>query len=185
MPSVFLISDPHFGHGNICNFLDHNGGKLRPFSNALEMDEAIVSNWNKVVSPKDKVYVLGDIAMGKKHIVTVGRCNGTKVLIKGNHDRERLNDYAPFFKDIRSCHVLSGLILSHIPIHPSSLERFGCNVHGHTHSRKVLKDNGEIDPRYFNICVEHTNYTPILLEDLRTKIIEQGGSVTLAPKRTS
>jgi len=42
MGKVFLVSDTHFGHNNICNFTTDSGEKLRPWESAAEMDEAMV-----------------------------------------------------------------------------------------------------------------------------------------------
>ena len=40
MPSVFLVSDTHFGHSGVCRFMRNDGvSKLRPFDNPDEMDE--------------------------------------------------------------------------------------------------------------------------------------------------
>ena len=76
----------------------------------------------------------------------------------------------------RAYHVLNGMIFSHVPVHVSSLERFGCNIHGHLHAHRVM-DGDKIDPRYFNASVECIDFAPILFEDLQKKIIEQGGQV--------
>lgn len=77
---------------------------------------------------------------------------------------------------------MSGLILSHVPVHPDSIERFGCNVHGHLHFRRVMKDD-KIDSRYFNVSVECIDFAPISLEELRARIIEQGGGVEMKKSR--
>ena len=63
MSATWLISDPHFGHANICRFLNDDGSKLRPWDTPEEMDEVLVSNWNSVVRPKDRVYCLGDVVL--------------------------------------------------------------------------------------------------------------------------
>lgn len=64
---------------------------MRPFTSTEEMDETMVDNWNRVVRPQDKVYHLGDIAMSKRPLHAImPRLNGEKVLIKGNHDIEKL-----------------------------------------------------------------------------------------------
>lgn len=178
MQNVFLVSDTHFGHANICKFTNEDGSPLRPWDDVNEMDEDMVRFWNEIVRPNDKVYHLGDLVINDRHLKTIERLNGTKVLIKGNHDTAKLSKYVPLFKDVRSYHVLKGLIFSHIPIHEDSLNRFGCNVHGHLHGGLVKKD-GIIDTRYFNVCVEHTNFRPILLEDVKTRILEQGGEIGL------
>lgn len=178
---VFLVSDTHFGHENICKFTTDSGEKLRPWNNASEMDEAMIQYWNETVGESDKVYHLGDVVISKKNLQTLSKLNGKKILIRGNHDIFEAKDYLEYFKDIRGCHVTGGMIFSHIPIHEESLARFSINVHGHLHSRRVLK-NGEIDPRYFSVCVEQIGFKPIQLEDLYERIKSQGGDFVLKPK---
>jgi len=195
MPAVFLVSDTHFGHAGVCHFMRNDGvTKLRPWDNPEEMDEEMVKRWNETVRPNDKVYHLGDVVINRKALKTLARLNGEKVLIKGNHDIFKLEDYAPYFKDVRGYHVMNGMILSHIPLHESALYRFGTNIHGHTHSNRVMKtvsvektapydprpftvQEEVIDPRYYCVCVEQTDFRPILFEDAIKKIQEQGGTV--------
>lgn len=182
MPSVFLTSDTHFGHMGVCKFMRNDGvTKLRPWSNPDEMDEEMVKRWNERVKPTDKVYHLGDVVINRKALNIMHRLNGDKVLIKGNHDIFKLEDYTAHFRDIRSYHVMNGLILSHIPLHTSTLYRFGCNIHGHLHANRVMRSNGYgrevVDERYYNVCVENTDFAPILFEDVLKCIKEQGGEV--------
>ena len=169
MPNVFLISDTHFLHSNFLTFKKADGSFVRPFSSVEEVDELMRSNWNRVVSKGDKVYHLGDVAMNKRGLQLMDGLNGSKVLIKGNHDREEIGQYLKYFRDIRAVHVLADCILSHIPVHVDQLSRFKRNLHGHLHHLRVQSYNdgdhsGEPDPRYRNVCVEHINYTPIPLE---------------------
>ena len=163
MGKILLTSDTHWGHANILTFKRDDGTPLRPFSSREEMDETMVDNWNKVVGPNDKIYLLGDVGFKNATFFEgiFSRLNGTKVLIKGNHDQLKLSVYMKYFKDIRAVHQLDKIILSHIPIHPESIGRWRGNIHGHTHVNKLS------DHRYFNVCVEHTNYTPIDFEEIR------------------
>jgi len=178
MPATFIISDTHFGHENACTkFKRQDGSPLRPFSCAEECDEHMVKVWNERVRPNDKVYHLGDVVIAKRHLQTLSRLNGDKVLIKGNHDIFKLEEYTAHFRDIRAYHVLNGMIMSHVPVHPFSLERFGANIHGHLHANRVLDHEGKIDPRYFNASVECIDFAPILFEDVLKRITEQGGHV--------
>tara|TARA_R110000868_G_scaffold396963_2_gene669407 strand:+ start:563 stop:1162 length:600 start_codon:yes stop_codon:yes gene_type:complete len=192
MPTAFLYSDPHFSHAGICQFFRADGvTKLRPFENATEMDEYLIERFNATVSSRDKVYFLGDIVINKKALDAVmPRLNGDKVLIRGNHDIYKLKDYSKYFRDVRGYHIQDGMILSHIPIHPDSLGRFGTNIHGHLHEKRVRKAKGinyptgeiiysetEIDPRYHCVCVEQTDFAPILFEDVIKRIETQGGKV--------
>lgn len=136
------------------------------------MNEHMIAQHNKVVKPQDRVYMLGDFCFHKRDLAVLSRMNGRKVLIKGNHDKLDLKDYLPYFDDIRGCHQFDGMILSHIPIHPDSLGRWGTNVHGHTHANVVYKGGTKIpDPRYYCVCVEQLDdYTPISLEQLKQNI---------------
>ena len=183
MPSVFLVSDTHFGHAGVCRFTQNDGvTKLRPWTDPDEMDEAMVKMWNETVKPTDKVYHLGDVVINRKAMGIMRRLNGDKVLIRGNHDIFRDDEYREHFRELRAYHVMNGMILSHIPLHPESLGRFGVNIHGHTHSNRVMmsKHAGAtpvIDPRYHCVCVEQTDFRPILFEDVMKKITAEGGEI--------
>ena len=186
MPSVFLVSDTHFGHKGVCHFTRTDGvTKLRPWDTPEEMDEAMVRAWNERVGPKDKVYHLGDVVINRKSLATMSRLNGDKVLIRGNHDIFPDDEYRKYFRELRAYHVMNGMILSHIPIHEESLGRFGVNIHGHLHANRVMKAgpaagefvNKVVDPRYHCVCVEHTDFAPILFEDVQKRIVEEGGEI--------
>jgi calcineurin-like phosphoesterase family protein len=190
MPTTFLVSDTHFGHEKTCTvFTKQDGSLLRPFSCAEEMDEFMIKAWNERVRPNDKVYHLGDVVINRKFLHILGRLNGDKVLIRGNHDIFKLEDYTKYFRDIRGYHVMNGMIFSHVPVHPESLARFGCNVHGHLHANRVMKIVGvdvktgelkygnEIDNRYHCVCVEQTGFAPISLEEVNVRILNEGGHI--------
>ena len=190
MPAVFLVSDTHFGHSGVCHFTRNDGvTKLRPYDTPEEMDEDMVCRWNERVGPRDKVYHLGDAVINRKALKTLGRLNGDKVLIRGNHDIFRDAEYRTYFRELRAYHVMDGMILSHIPLHSDSLGRFGTNIHGHLHANRVRKARGvdartgeilysdEIDPRYHCVCVEQTDFAPILFEDVIKRIKAEGGHI--------
>lgn len=190
MPATFLVSDTHFGHAGVCRFTEADGvTKIRPWTDPHEMDEAMIQRWNDVVRPGDKVYHLGDVVINRKALPTLARLNGDKVLIRGNHDIFRDDEYRTYFRELRAYHVLNGMILSHIPLHEASLGRFGTNIHGHLHTGRVKKARGvdartgtvlysdENDVRYHCVCVEQTGFAPILLEDVYKRILAEGGKV--------
>jgi calcineurin-like phosphoesterase family protein len=185
MSNTFLVSDWHLSHVGATKFLNDDGSKMRPFDTVEEMDEALVERHNSVVGPKDKVYVLGDCAINRRGLHHIGRLNGDKVLIKGNHDIFRLEEYTPYFRDIRGYHVMDKLLLAHIPIHPACLERYRGQVHGHLHTYamkhswtvggpKGEKKYAEEDHRYFSVCVERINFTPIPFEKVNDIFKERG-----------
>lgn len=175
MTDTWFIGDLHLGHKNIITFDDNNGKKIRPFKTLEEHDETLIDNINKLVNPKDRLYMLGDVVINRKALPMLSRINGRKKLIKGNHDIFKLKDYTPYFEDISAYRIYkdAGIICSHIPVHTSQLEfRFKLNVHGHTHSNNVQKtvtaysgigecDDEVDDTRYLNICPEHTDFKPV------------------------
>lgn len=168
MSNIFLCSDHHLGHSNILTFKREDGTPLRDFANITDHDEYIIAQHNSVVRQHDKVYFLGDVVMSHKWLPLLGRMNGDKVLIKGNHDIAKLSQYTPYFRDIRGFHQFDGFALSHIPIHPECLGRWGINIHGHLHYRRLQ------DARYFNVSMECLDdYKPISLEQIKKLTHEQ------------
>jgi len=172
MSTCWLISDTHFGHNNIYRFSDKHGDRMRGWAdNAATGDEIMVEAWNSVVRPKDRVYHLGDVAIPRAALRILGRLNGRKVLIRGNHDMFKLKDYTEHFDDIRGMWKLDTYILTHAPIHPCSIPPWcTANVHGHVH-RGTLPDS-----RYRNVSVEVLDgQRPISFDDIRK---ERGAVVT-------
>lgn len=184
MANTWFVGDLHLGHEGMVRFTDMEGKKIRPFKTVEEHDEALIYNINSKVNPQDRLYFLGDVVINRRHLGQIGRINGRKKLIKGNHDIFKLKDYAPYFKDIVAYRIYPklGVIMSHIPIHPNQLEfRFKWNVHGHLHSNFITKEAivatgiGEMlervpDERYINICPEHTAFLPVSMDDIITRI---------------
>ena len=178
MGNRFLISDTHFGHTNTWEkFTLADGSPLRPFTSTEEMDETMVDNWNRVVRPQDTVYHLGDVVIARRHLETVKRLNGRKILIRGNHDIFKDKDYYEAgFEQIHGVRVfVDQFILSHIPLHPDCVgERFKRNVHGHLHGNRIMRWHGDAtgnawqspDPRYLSVCVEQINFTPVSFDDV-------------------
>lgn len=171
MARTYVISDYHFSHWGVCKFMNPDGTKLRPWDSPDQMDRDLIDFTNEIVNENDKIYFLGDLCINRRglHVVSGLKCKNL-ILIKGNHDIFKLEDYTPYFRDVRSCHVMNKTILTHIPVHKSQLERFTLNIHGHTHWHEVLDEKGKKDLRYYNVCVEKTNYRPVDIE----KIYEYG-----------
>jgi calcineurin-like phosphoesterase family protein len=182
MANIFFISDTHFGHEKTCTtFKRNDGSPLRPFANAQEMDEEMVRRWNEVVRPDDKVYHLGDVVIGVKHLPTLARLNGNKRLVRGNHDIFKTSQYLEYFKHIYGVRVLEDMVLSHVPLHRESItQRWGTNVHGHLHANLVTMaspyserdEDRNPDPLYCNVSVEQIDYRPIEFSELRTRIAQ-------------
>ncbi len=161
MPELFTISDLHLGHENILKFLDDDGMRVRDFPSISAMHVRIVEAWNSVVTPKDKVYVLGDVAMRKDALPILGLLNGKKALIRGNHDTFSLNAYRPYFYEVYGVRQIDRIWFTHVPMWEGSVgeARVKGNVHGHLHTNTINHR------RYRNVCVEQVDYTPVTFDD--------------------
>ena len=114
---IYFTSDLHLGHNNIIRLCN------RPFASLEEMDEALIGNWNRVVTNGDTVYVIGDLMfrMQAHPAEVLQHLKGKKHLVLGNHDKSWLNkvDTACFFKSVeRYVEISDGkhkLALCHYP----------------------------------------------------------------------
>ena len=151
MSRVFFISDPHFGHKNLQDL------RGKP---SEEIDDLIITNWNKTVSKRDTVYLLGDITMEKPKLIQyyLSQLSGDIRVVGGNHD---LKNTSLVLQEmgipIMGCLEYKGFICTHIPIHPSELHGYyRGNIHGHIHNLSI-----DLGSEYFNVTCEHINYIPI------------------------
>ncbi len=109
---IYLTSDTHFHHKNICRGTTewvgdgeiHGVQRTRDFKTLEEMDEMLISNINAVVNEDDELYHLGDWSFGgidqiwnfRKRI----KCKNIH-LIYGNHDQHiEAKKQITIFKDV-------------------------------------------------------------------------------------
>jgi calcineurin-like phosphoesterase family protein len=160
MSIVRFIADLHLGH----SFMASNRG----FNSIEEHDEHIIAEWNAVVSKRDTTYILGDVTMEKStSYALLGRLNGEKKVVLGNHDRPRdVIELLKWVKSVSGMEKYKGIFLTHCPIHPMELDhRVSRNIHGHIHSSIVM--NGSVpDNRYHCVSCERVNYRPKTLLEL-------------------
>lgn len=186
----FVISDHHFGHQNSWEkFKLADGSPLRPFTSNDEMNQTMIDRHNAKVKEHDTVYFLGDVVINRKHLHLVKQLNGRKILIRGNHDIFRDDDYREVgFEQIHGVRVfVDKFILSHIPLHPDCVSgRFRVNVHGHLHANQIMRLSlrygvMEPDPRYLCVCVEQTDFTPLHFDEVESIIQKRWQDAGYAP----
>lgn len=132
-PKVWFTADWHFGHHLMVE-------KYRPYSSLNEMDDVIIESM-AAVRPADRLYVLGDISF-RPPIETsklLGRINGQKYLIIGNHDKRinspEINRHFIWMKDLESIKIDGQrVVMCHYPM----LSWYGSSrgawmLHGHCH----------------------------------------------------
>jgi calcineurin-like phosphoesterase family protein len=172
MSEIYLVSDPHWGHGEIIKY------EKRPFTSVEEMDETIMNNIQNTIKKRDRLIFLGDVALHypqERLAKFLARISCSKTLILGNHDRCHSVKwwFDVGFDEVSRYPILVDyfFILSHEPKYVGPESPYA-NIHGHTHSTSM--DN----PYMKNVCVEKTDYKPILLaqaeEEIRQKVSTAG-----------
>lgn len=162
-PDTWIISDTHFGHKNIIKYC----------SRPKDHNEVMAKRWNETVGPDDPVLHLGDLMVWYGDTDDIQKLilglNGTKVMVKGNHDKSEDSFFAklgfpiiPAFK-MRFKNLTLGF--SH---YPASLEGLDLSIHGHIHNNKIKDDTLDIHnhPRYRNVSVEVIDYRPVRLQSV-------------------
>ena len=163
---TFITSDIHFSHKNIMKFCP----KSRPFNDIDEMDTKIINIWNKHIGPEDTTYILGDVAFcnAEKAVGYMRRLNGSKILVKGNHDEKLLNDKA--FRDcffriepyLETVFEDTKVMMFHYPIYEWNRMHHGAvHFHGHLHGRKI-----PVDGRIFDVSMDGNDCVPYDMSEL-------------------
>ena len=172
MSEIFVTSDLHFFHNNILKY----NAISRPFNTIEEMNDVIISNWNNMITLKDKTYILGDISFGPagKTAELLQQLNGTKILIKGNHDSSYLkNDLIlNCFESIHDYYELKYnkqfICMFHFPIEMWNRKHYGgLHFHGHTHSI-----NQELNQRRIDVGLDGNNLLPYNIDDVVEKLLQ-------------
>ncbi|MBR6516784.1 MAG: metallophosphoesterase [Bacilli bacterium] len=173
----FYISDCHFGHKNVLIF---DG---RPWETVQEMNDAMVEKWNKKVSAKDTVYILGDFIWNtnKDYFNLIKSLNGRKVLVRGNHDRVHSPEFKELFDEITWYKTIKDngytVAMSHffMPLYSGHLYDKHILLYGHSHNtgehdfEMVLKEDmrkNNIPHESYNVGACHLNYEPCTLDEI-------------------
>lgn len=165
---VYFWSDQHFGHNNIIKYAN------RPFEDKGHMDRIMIENYFNTVKNDDLVVWVGDVAFSgiTECRQMLSNLPGAKVLIMGNHDFDKKNNFKDFgiFKEVYMATVFNmsikekvcNLIVSHYPIQNELLPENTLNIHGHIHDKTA-------DIKNINVSVEKTEYRPIDITDIITE----------------
>jgi calcineurin-like phosphoesterase family protein/2'-5' RNA ligase len=165
-PKTFITSDLHLDHTNIIKYCK------RPFLNTEDMNKTLVDNWNNIISNKDTVYFLGDLAYGRGSRNTdywLKQLNGKIIFIKGNHDKsDKIKLHETYILEYGGYKFF----LSHEPEQvPKDWD--GWAICGHHHNNK-LDEYPFIDKKNqrINISTELTKFRPVDMDELIKKMEE-------------
>jgi len=163
--TVLFTADTHFGHGGAL------GLYRRPFASVAAMDAALIERWNRVVSPTDDIYHLGDFAVRQKPErieALLQALHGRKHLVTGNNDDVAALE-ARGWCSVQPYLELDAdgvrLVLCHYALRTwRHMGKGALNLHGHSHGR--LKPLA----RQYDVGVDVWNYQPISLTMLAARL---------------
>ena len=165
---LFLTSDSHWSHFNICKYCH------RPFQSRSEMDQTLIKNWNSVV-PEDGIVVhCGDFMLPhneniKEYNKYLNQLHGRVLLIRGNHDLASLDWVSDKLIAVRdqAMIVVDGvkIFAQH---YPCAAFNGDYHVYGHIHTladgtcygidgdvTKMMRKNT------YDVGVDQNGYTPV------------------------
>jgi calcineurin-like phosphoesterase family protein len=174
----YFIADMHFCHDDVITFSD------RPFKNVSEMNDEMIKLWNeRVKSPDDEIYILGDFmyrGSAKKANEILKKLRGKKYLIRGNHEQYlddtvfNLNNYE-WVKDYYSFYAKGRkIILFHYPI--LEWDQYFNNsilLYGHVHDKRMEYFDSILGPKALNVGVDRIGFAPLSIDEVFNKIEEQ------------
>ena len=154
----FFTSDIHFDDNRLELF-----GRDILFKNSDEFDKQIIENWNSVVGENDVVYCLGDVSLSEKGLKNISKCNGKKILIKGNYDEESTAKYKVsddllkkyFYKIYKSGYIKIKNERIYLNHYPNKGKKDCFNIVGHIHGGWRVQKN------MINVGLDAWNYFPI------------------------
>ena len=181
---IFFTSDLHFFHRNIMQFCQ------RPFNNLIEMNEALINNWNNTVDNDSIVFDLGDFAFAGTGVWKniLDRLNGIHILIKGNHDRTRapqpsvIEKFAAVYENLTIKIEDQVIYLNHFPYlcFDGTYRKTDIpwQLFGHVHLNSYKEKNTGKDferlkllfPNQYDVGVDFNNYRPISYLEVKEKI---------------
>jgi len=134
----------------------------RPFATQKEHIEVLIANHNELVAPEDTVIVVGDACYQKtpEFLPTVGRFNGKKILIRGNHDVPISDaDFSKYFENV--IEDGGGLLMEfcgipcYVTHYPTQGKVDAFNLVGHIHSIFKYQLN------MFNVGIDANHFRPV------------------------
>ena len=168
MGNIYTCSDLHFCHKNVIRYDN------RPWDSVDAMNEGLISRWNSVVTDNDTVYLLGDVGFcGTNQMkALVSQLRGYKVLIRGNHDRDRsLAKWEEIgFDEAANSYVITvddtAVHMMHEPPEPGKpfeMLPHHFYIYGHVHNDKEWPD---WTPHSACVSLCRLDYTPALIQDV-------------------
>lgn len=175
---TFFISDYHF-----CHELARIRSR-QEFVCVEEMNQYIIDKHNARVGEDDTIYILGDVIICDEVDLrdcmnqTLGKMNGHKHLILGNHDYKFQDDddFLKYFDSVQESKTFrigsQWVQLYHYPVlRWYRKNKGGIHIYGHMHNETKGEEFQILsrEPFAVNVSVEVVDYTPVSLREIVKK----------------
>lgn len=172
---IYVTSDLHLFHNKPFLY------EPRGFASIEEHNEAIIQNWNNLISEDDDIYVLGDLLLGgadtlESGLQLISSLKGRLHFVRGNHDSNKrweayktlsnvIEQETAMYLKYKKYHFY----LSHFPTLTSNIDDKGLaqrtlNLCGHSHTKDKWAD---WDKGYIYHCeLDAHNNIPVSLDTI-------------------
>lgn len=134
---IWITSDSHWDHSNVIHYCK------RPYATTEEMNQDLLTKWNQVVAKDDTVIHLGDFIWTKPGDYSwLEKLHGNKILVCGNHDKDRHKYTAKGIVVVESMDMLicKHLVrLSHYPYRMGGIKAYYYKIRDFLFTRHKLK----------------------------------------------
>lgn len=176
---IYFSSDLHLNHNKPFIY------EPRGFKDIYEMNETIINNFHKIITPEDDLYLLGDTILGNLEagLHLFHELPGKIHLIWGNHDSDiRKIAFAQSYNVIEVLGWASMLkvdhyhfYLSHFPACTTNFDDYARPLRqrtlclaGHTHSKELFEPCGS-----YNVAVDAHDCYPVSVEQIILDFIKK------------
>jgi len=153
----FFTADEHYFHKNMIEYAN------RPYANVSDMNEALITNHNKIVKSNDITYHIGDFAFGSMDNIKklIGQLNGKHIFIYGSHDKSIARMGRRGEIDYRGSRIEIEIknrfiVMDHYCLRVWAKSHYGSwHLFGHSH--------GKLEPigKSWDVGVDNNNFYPV------------------------
>ena len=158
---VKFLGDTHAEHKKIftprgfSTLEDHDLAICRSIADNMNSRDCLVLTGDICFGSPDKFFFLIKKCLEERYGWRMDKINFDIKVVQGNHDKTSMLQYCKdqgyinsFSSLLEYKHEGKKYVVTHVPIHPCSMERWDYNIHGHTHAFKLD------DERYINTSWE-------------------------------
>lgn len=171
---IFYTADEHYDH---FNSIKQNN---RPFTNTDEMNHALITNHNSVVTENDLTYHLGDFTLkrgkGGYNFAQdiIRQLNGLHTFIRGSHEYWAKKLKIPYMieEEFPDCFI----VMCHYALRTWPRSHYNSwNLHGHSH--------GKLEPvgKQWDVGVDTNNFFPYSLDQIKAILSEAPDNFNYIP----